>query len=81
MKKRIINRILTAVFFVTANLAVWADPLPTPAPSFFPVNPDGGEDDPAGAPIDSAILWLFVVGIFLAVYYLIKFRNKIHIKN
>lgn len=77
MKKRFIDKILIVVFFITANLTVWAEPLPTPAPSDFPFDPDGGGDEPAGAPIDSAILWLFVAGIFLAVYYFLKSRRQI----
>ena len=67
------------MFFITTTLNVWAEPLPTPAPN-FPFNPNGGEDEPTGAPIDQITIWLITLGVLLGAYYL-KSRNKMNIKN
>jgi len=79
MKTRIINKVLTVVLLLTTSLNVWAESLPTPTPSYFPVNPDGG-DDP-GTPINQITIWLIASGVLLVAYYLMKSRNKIHIKK
>lgn len=80
MKNRFINKVLTAVFFITASLSVWAEPLPTPSPSNFPFNPNGGQDEPAEAPIDQITIWLLATGVLLVAYYLMKFKSKIETK-
>ena len=79
MKSRFINKILVAVAFMATSLSVWAEALPTPTPSYFPVNPDGG-DDP-DTPINQITIWLIASGILLIAYYLMKSRDKIYIKK
>ena len=79
MKSRFINKILVAVAFMATSLSVWADALPTPTPSYFPVNPDGG-DDP-DTPINQITIWLIASGVLLVAFYLMKSRNKIYIKK
>jgi predicted lysophospholipase L1 biosynthesis ABC-type transport system permease subunit len=80
MKTRIINKVLTVVLLLTTSLSVWADALPTPSPSFFPINPNGGEDEPADASVDQITIWLLITAVLLAVYHM-KFRNKEDIKE
>lgn len=79
MKTRIINKVLTVVLLLTTSLSVWADALPTPTPSYFPVNPDGG-DDP-DTPINQITIWLIASGVLLVAYYLMKFRSKVEIED
>lgn len=79
MKTRIINKVLTVVLLLTTSLSVWADALPTPTPSYFPVSPDGG-DDP-DTPINQITIWLIASGVLLVAFYLVKSRNKIYIKK
>jgi len=78
MKNKFAGKVLMAVFFfITANLNVWAEPLPTPSPSFFPVSPDG-TDDP-GTPINQITIWLLIAGILLACYFIQKQKSAIKI--
>ncbi|MFA7446171.1 MAG: hypothetical protein WCY89_09505 [Flavobacteriaceae bacterium] len=74
MKNKIVNKLLVVVFFITNTLTVLAEPLP-PAPSGFPFNPNGADDEPAGANIDQAVIWLLIAGIIGAFYLLQKYRE------
>jgi hypothetical protein len=77
MKSRFINKILVAVAFMATSLSVWAEALPTPSPSYFPSNPNGGQDEPVDTPIDQITIWLTAAGVLLAAYYLMKFRSLV----
>ena len=65
MKANKLNYIVTtAVFFLIGTMNVLADTMP-PGPEGTP-DPSPGE----AAPIDQAMIWLLVAGIFAALYFL-----------
>lgn len=72
MKKKVLNTIWVVVFFIN-TLTALAKPLP-PAPSGFPFDPSGTDDEPAGASIDQALIWLIVAGI---IWSFLFFKNTL----
>ena len=67
---------LKLLFFFGSTIAVMAQ---------TPPNPDGMPDDPMpgqpGAPIDNALIWLFMAGITGAYFWLQKKEPKKEIKH
>jgi len=79
MKKNIINSVLVVILYMTTTLNVWSTPVP--APSNMPWNPEGGQDEAPGAPIDQIVIWLIATSILLAGFYFLKYRSNYKIKE
>lgn len=56
---------ITAVFFLIGNMNALANGITPPGPDATP-DPEPGE----AAPIDQAMVWLLIVGIVAAFYFL-----------
>ena len=66
MKVNKLNYIVTtAIFFLIGTMNVLADTMP-PGPEGTP-DPLPGQSE---APIDQAMIWLLIAGVFVALYFL-----------
>jgi hypothetical protein len=71
MKKKFLNIVWVVLFFITNIERLWAESLP-PAPSNFPIDPDGTGDESAA--IDNTVILLVLAGI---IWSFLFFRNTL----